>query len=116
MITLVLPYPTVTGNKPRSLADRLAWSRKFTAYKHDVLKVWILGGAKRYGRGPVSITWRVWTPDNRARDWENLEKVLNDAIKGYLIDDDCMTVIAKESREWCGTMKPGRVVLEIGAI
>lgn len=60
--------------------------------------------------GPVELTIKFWTPDNRRRDVDNILKVMLDSLSGILYHDDSQ--IFKITLEKMGKDGIGRVEIE----
>ena len=114
MIRIVLPYPPTTGNlTTRTNNGRHYTDPRIVEYRRVVWLRWVQM-RRPHVAGPVSITWRVTTPDKRRRDWDNARKVIVDAMslplkpangRASFIDGDHMEVIQAERMTWLGASK-----------
>lgn len=114
-----LPWPTATGN------HAVKHTRTGGHYKTPAAKAYEgavaqivaamgmgnLLGQKPLG-GPLSVSWLLSPPDRRARDIDNLRKVVADALTkaGFWVDDS-NKVLARESFEWADSTPGGEVSL-----
>ena len=114
MIRITLPYPPTTGNlTTRTHNGQHYTDPKIVEYRRLVWLRWVQ--MKRpHIAGPVSITWRVTTPDARRRDFDNLRKVVLDAMtlpmkptngRASFIDGDHMAIIRAERMTYLGASK-----------
>jgi hypothetical protein len=114
VIHFTLPYPPTTGNHTTGTnVGRHYTDPRIVEYRRIVWLRWV--NMKRpHIDGPVSIAWRVTTPDARRRDWDNCRKVIMDAIspplkpsnqRASFIDGDHMAVIRAESMVYLGASK-----------
>jgi Holliday junction resolvase RusA-like endonuclease len=64
--------------------------------------------------GPLSVSWLLAPPDNRARDVDNVRKVVADALtkSGFWKDDSCK-VLVREAFEWTQPTPGGAVHLTV---
>lgn len=70
--------------------------------------------AKIQAKGPVRICLRLYPPDRRRRDADNLRKALYDALVACgALEDDSMAFIVEEHCYVCDARKPGTVTVEI---
>ncbi|MDH2923948.1 crossover junction endodeoxyribonuclease RusA [Nicoletella semolina] len=111
-ITIDLPYPpTVNTYWRHTKQGRHYITEKGKMYQSKVF-VACLGYLKF--EKPVSISVKVWLPDNRKRDLDNLWKVLLDSlVNAQILPDDCWQCVPKQSIEAVGIEKGGRVVVRI---
>jgi Holliday junction resolvase RusA-like endonuclease len=64
--------------------------------------------------GPLSVSWLLGPPDNRARDVDNVRKVVADALtKSGFWKDDSNKVLVRESFEWTQAMPGGAIGLTV---
>lgn len=119
-IELSLPYPP-SGNhsvrhgrggahwlSPQTIAYRAAVAREVSAYGLGH------GSALAGLPGPLATAWLVMPPDDRARDSDNVLKVVRDALtKAGLWADDSNRVIRRESLAWGPKVKGGRIELVV---
>lgn len=111
-IRFVLPYPPVTGNHAvRHAGGRHYKSRAAQAY--DSLVLTALDRVGLVGRGlpgPLHVEFFVAPPDRRARDDDNLLKVVKDALtKARFWKDDSNKVIRSTALHWDDPAPSGQV-------
>lgn len=114
-----LPWPTVTGN------HAVKHSRTGGHYKTPAAKAYegvvaqivagmgmgSLLGKKPLG-GPLAVSWLLSPPDRRARDVDNVRKVVADALtRAGFWADDSNKVLVRESFEWSDPSPGGEVSL-----
>lgn len=114
MIRITLPYPPTTGNLTTRTGNGHHYTDpKIREYRRIVWLRWV-HMQRPHIAGQVGITWRVTTPDNRRRDWDNARKVIMDAIspplklsngRAAFIDGDHMAIIQAESMTYLGASK-----------
>lgn len=126
--TIILPYPTTTGNSHYNHGATRYTKKgggvgfKATITLNDETKAY---RAQVHGHcyaqkcsglklaGPLEIEYHLSPPDDRvARDSDNLLKVLKDALtKSGFWADDSNVVIKREIIEWKAPLPGGRVVV-----
>lgn len=120
-LTLELPYPPVTGN----LAVRHAG--RGVHYKTEPAKAYerAVAAAVQIGRltgqiapqalaGPLVVSWVLAPPDRRARDCDNVRKVVGDALtKAGLWSDDSNRVLVRELFEWTDPVIGGQILVTV---
>lgn len=109
-----LPWPNRTGNRAvRHGGGSHYLSREALAYRDAVRRALERRRlADRKLVGPYQLHIVLEPPDARARDGDNLEKVLMDAlVRAGLLADDSNKVIPRLSREWTAPNKPGRILV-----
>lgn len=64
--------------------------------------------------GPLSVSWLLGPPDSRARDVDNVRKVVADALTkaGFWKDDSCK-VLVREAFEWTKPTPGGAIGLTV---
>lgn len=114
--TITLPYPTVTGNH----ATKHARGRHYTTdaardYVSNVFETLaILGVSSLKLPGPLSVDYLAIPPDAKARDSDNVMKVVKDALtRGGFWVDDSNKVIIKESFSWYPKAESGDSVVVV---
>lgn len=120
-ITLVLPYPTVSGNHSvRHYGGRHYVSGKSKDYRNLVASTVMIAKSKNRElkrQLPLSclfdLNLEVNPPDRRRRDKDNMEKTLLDActLAGVWTDDSL--IADKIHRHWGEPMPGGKVRLKI---
>jgi Holliday junction resolvase RusA-like endonuclease len=123
LLTLELPYPPVTGNQAVRHAGR------GVHYKTEPAKAYerAVDSAVRLARlsgqiepqalaGPLVVSWVLAPPDRRARDCDNVRKVVGDALtKAGLWSDDSNRVLVRELFEWTEPVIGGQILLTVEA-
>lgn len=109
--SIELPYPAGSGN--HSVRHTRSGGHYLTAgtlaYR---LAVKAAVGLARAPDGPIQADWVISPPDRRARDFDNLMKVVKDALTlaGFW-GDDSNRVIRGGSWVWCEPTKGGAITL-----
>lgn len=114
-MNLTLSYPTVTGNTLwRHAKGRTYINPKATAY-YNVIAWELLSQKARLGLTErLTVSLKLYPPDNRKRDMDNLIKLLHDALtKGGLWLDDSQ--VRKLTVEWMPKVKDGKIEMQIDA-
>lgn len=112
-MNLTLSYPTVSGNGLwRHAKGRHYINPKAKAY-YDLIAWELLSQKANLKLSiPLQVSVKLYPPDNRKRDLENLIKVLHDALtKGNLWIDDSQ--VRKMTVEWFPKVPNGRIELEV---
>lgn len=112
--TFDLPYPPLSGNRAaRKGQGKVYTPRAIQTYRSAVAVACSRAGVARLAlRGPLEAVFVVAPPDNRARDADNLLKVVKDAItRAGVWADDSNRVIASESVQWTTCEKGGAVMV-----
>lgn len=108
---LCVPYPPVSGNH---YIGTTKTGRRFVTAKATEYRALIKSIINKPPRlaGPVAVRLDTWTPDNRKRDLDNIEKVLFDALTlaGLWIDD---SQIIDKHHVRHGKDKPGRIEIDV---
>jgi len=115
-VTIELPYPGRTGNHSvrHTATGRHYVSKEALAYRALVSQA--LRG-RRAPPGPISVAWTFVPPDRRARDADNLLKVVKDALTlaGFWADDS-NKVIQRGDWEWVEPEKGGSILLTVSSL
>ena len=109
-----LPWPSRTGNRAvRHAGGRHYLSKEAAAYRDAVRRdLDRVRMADRRLAGPYHVELVLQPPDARARDGDNLEKVLWDAIvKAGMLVDDSNKVLPSITRRWVEPGKPGSILV-----
>lgn len=116
-----LPWPKVTGNQA------VRHTRTGGHYKTDQAKAYeavvaqivaAMGMGTLLGQkplaGPLSVAWLLSPPDRRARDIDNLRKVVADALtRAGFWEDDSNKVLVREAFEWADSTPNGELHLTV---
>lgn len=112
-----LPYPNVSGNT----ATRHALGRHYKAKgssEYDSLVGEECHKQLVHGlmlKGPLAVAWVVAPPDDKARDEDNLRKVVQDALtKAKVWVDDSNKVIRSTLFNWHEPEPEGYIMITIG--
>lgn len=112
-LQLELPYPTGTGNHSvrHTRSGGHYVTKEAQAYR-DLVSLAVRG--RRAPPGALSVAWCFVPPDRRARDADNLLKVVKDALTrcGFWADDS-NRVIRQGSWEWAEPVKGGAILLDV---
>ena len=123
-LMLELPYPPVTGNQAVRHAGRGVHYKTAQAKAYEsavAIRVRlnrVLGqlSAKPLA-GPLKASWVLAPPDRRARDCDNVRKIVGDALtKAGLWADDSNKVLVRESFEWVAPEPGGKLLLTLQSI
>jgi crossover junction endodeoxyribonuclease RusA len=116
-LVIDLPYPRVTGNHAvkHTRAGGHYVTAEAQAYYDDVARI-VRG--RRAPAGLLRTDWIIAPPDRRARDFDNLSKIVKDALtRAGFWTDDSNKVIGCGSWTWVTSpIKEGRVNLTVGGI
>jgi crossover junction endodeoxyribonuclease RusA len=77
---LKLPWPPSANRYWRHVGNRVLVSKEANKYKKEI-KLWSLFWKRPCLKGRVAITMHAYPPDKRARDLDNLQKVLLDSLQ-----------------------------------
>ena len=113
--TFLLPYPPVTGNHTtRSGRGRFWTAEKAKQYRGQVAILIRSAGLSLSLKGPLSIELLVAPPDRRARDQDNLQKVVFDSLtRAKFWADDSNKVIRKAVVEWTDPVPGGAIEMSV---
>ena len=110
-----------TKQRPRHAGRRVYTPKATAAYEALVSFHASISGVQVGRREACEVRCRIWTPDRRKRDIDNILKIILDGLVSVgALDDDTITVVRKLSGEWMGVDKENpRVevtvrVLELG--
>lgn len=116
-----LPWPKVLGNHATKHTRAGGHYKVPEAVAYDALVGQIVA-SMGMGRltsqkpldGPLSVSWLLGPPDNRARDVDNVRKVVADALtKSGFWKDDSNKVLVREAFEWTQAMPGGAIGLTV---
>lgn len=116
-----LPWPKVLGNHATKHTRAGGHYKVPEAVAYDALVGQIVA-SMGMGRltsqkpldGPLSVSWLLGPPDSRARDVDNVRKVVADALTkaGFWKDDSCK-VLVREAFEWTKPTPGGAIGLTV---
>lgn len=116
-----LPWPKVLGNHATKHTRAGGHYKVPEAVAYDALIGQIVA-SMGMGRltsqkpldGPLSVSWLLGPPDSRARDVDNVRKVVADALTkaGFWKDDSCK-VLVREAFEWTKPTPGGAIGLTV---
>lgn len=112
-IVIELPWPSLSGNN--HTRGRAGGGRYLTAEaKAYRMAVGLCVGRRRAPEGAVRTEWLLSPPDSRARDVDNVMKVVKDALTaaGFWADDS-NRVIPAGAWQWAPPSKPGGIYLTV---
>ena len=116
-----LPWPKVLGNHATKHTRSGGHYKVAEAVAYDTLIGQIVAGmglgrltSQKPLAGPLSVSWLLGPPDNRARDVDNVRKVVADALtkSGFWVDDS-NKVLVREAFEWTQPMPGGAIGLTV---
>jgi crossover junction endodeoxyribonuclease RusA len=119
-----LPWPKVLGNHATKHTRAGGHYKVPEAVAYDALVGQIVASmgmgrltAKKPLAGPLSVSWLLAPPDARARDVDNVRKVVADALTkaGFWKDDSCK-VLVREAFEWTKPMPGGAIGLTVEVV
>jgi crossover junction endodeoxyribonuclease RusA len=116
-----LPWPKVLGNHATKHTRAGGHYKVPEAVAYDALIGQIVASmgmgrltSQKPLAGPLSVSWLLGPPDNRARDVDNVRKVVADALtKSGFWKDDSNKVLVRESFEWTQAMPGGAIGLTV---
>lgn len=116
-----LPWPKVLGNHATKHTRAGGHYKVPEAVAYDAMVGQIvasMGMGRLTGQkpldGPLSVSWLLGPPDNRARDVDNVRKVVADALtKSGFWKDDSNKVLVREAFEWTKALPGGAVGLTV---
>jgi crossover junction endodeoxyribonuclease RusA len=119
-----LPWPKVLGNHATKHTRSGGHYKVAEAVAYDALVGQIVA-SMGMGRltnekplaGPLSVSWLLGPPDARARDLDNVRKVVADALTkaGFWADDSCK-VLVREAFEWTPPTPGGAIGLTVEVV
>lgn len=117
LATLELPYPSHTGNHSvrHTRGGGHYVTKEAEAYRLMVsLKASPGRMAPRMLAGPLRLEWLIAPPDRKARDVDNLMKVVCDALTrcGFWVDDS-NKVLKHGSWQWTDPVPGGSILLTV---
>jgi len=113
VISYTLPYPPSVNHYWRSNAKgRVFIAAEGKKYREAVGYAILEAGRRELGTGAVEIAVRVWPPDNRKRDLDNVLKALLDALEASRVyaDDSQIDRLVVERRP---VLKGGQVTVHL---
>jgi len=117
---LELPYPKVTGNHAvkHTRTGGHYKTAKAVEYEATVNRVVSQTGLNQHTLNqPLRLTWIIAPPDRRARDIDNVRKVVADALtKSKLWVDDSNKILREESFIWTDPEPEGKIFLTVETI
>ncbi|MCK4415106.1 MAG: RusA family crossover junction endodeoxyribonuclease [Candidatus Eisenbacteria sp.] len=112
MIEFELPFPPSVNHYYRRVGERTLISREGRRFRERVCVLLAATGVDPL-TGPLRIEIKVYPPDRRRRDIDNVQKALLDALQhGGLYEDDSQ--IVKLDIEKLGCVSGGRTLVRIG--
>lgn len=113
--TLDVPWPPATGNHTtRKGAGGFYTQASVVKWRALVAVAAAQAGLQLELAGPLEMTIWAAPPDARARDCDNLRKVLADAlVKGRVLADDSNKVLVREVFEWFAPVKGGALAVQL---
>jgi len=114
-LEIELPYPAGSGNHSvRHGGGAHYVSAGTKAYRAQVLQQLNPRGTREPMAGPLRVEFLIAPPDGKGRDFDNLKKVVGDALTlAGVWTDDSNKVIKSGCWEWCDPMPGGRVFVTI---
>jgi Holliday junction resolvase RusA-like endonuclease len=115
-VVIELPWPGLSGNnhtRGKPGGGRYL-TRGAQAYR---MAVGLCVGRRRAPAGPLHTQWLLCPPDGRARDVDNVMKVVKDALTAAQFwPDDSNRVIAAGGWEWAPPGTPGGIFLSVRSL
>jgi crossover junction endodeoxyribonuclease RusA len=116
-----LPWPKVLGNHATKHTRAGGHYKVPEAVAYDALVGQIVASmgmgrltSQKPLAGPLSVSWLLAPPDNRARDVDNVRKVVADALtKAGFWKDDSNKVLTRETFEWTPPTPGGAIGLTV---
>jgi len=91
-LRIVVPGPPVPWERTAGSGGRRFTPERSRAYKKTIrlAGTWAVRAAQMKAPwiGPCKVTWHVYLPDLRTRDWDNLGKAPSDGLNKIVWDDD----------------------------
>lgn len=115
VMELELPYPSQTGNHSvKHGGGRHYLTEEAKAYRRAVELQFNARGGRLPLRGPMTAEWLIAPPDSKARDFDNLSKVVADALTHAAVwIDDSNGVIKGGSWQWTDPIPGGAIFLTL---
>ena len=119
-----LPWPKVTGNHAVKHTRAGGHYKVPEALAYEALVAQIvaamgmgsLAGQKPLA-GPLRVDWLLSPPDRRARDVDNVRKVVADALtRAGFWADDSNKVLVREAFEWAESSPGGEVSMTVEVV
>lgn len=114
--SLELPYPPFSGNTSTRFGRGRHYTRpEIVGYRQRVA-IWCAshGLAGLVLPGPLEVLYTLYPPDLRARDEDNVLKVVKDALtRARVWVDDSNRVIVRSVVEWGEVVALGRVCITL---
>ncbi|HOB43673.1 MAG TPA: RusA family crossover junction endodeoxyribonuclease [Bacillota bacterium] len=117
-IKLELPYPPSVNHYWKRARGKVFLSQAARDYRDEVCVTWLqyrqLFHVRGFGNRKVELAIRIYPPDNRRRDIDNILKAVFDGLEvaGVIKDDSQVKRLSVESCEPCDG---GCVVVEVAA-
>lgn len=119
-----LPWPSATGNHAVKHTRTGGHYKTAEAKAYEAVVAQIVAGmgmGSLLGRqplgGPLEVSWLLAPPDRRARDVDNVRKVVADALtRAGFWADDSNKVLRRESFEWTDPVPGGQIFLTVEAL
>jgi crossover junction endodeoxyribonuclease RusA len=114
-MNLTLSYPTITGNTVWRHAKGKTYINPKAKDYYNLIAWELLSHKAAIGLAiPLQVSLKLYPPDNRKRDMDNLIKILHDALtKGGLWQDD--SLVRKLTVEWMDKVKGGKIEMSVDA-
>lgn len=88
-IELTLPYPPTINHYLKRSGSKTYLSAQARGFRCRVKIAWMEAGRPSFEKGScLKLELYIYHPDKRRRDISNLIKITEDAMQGYLFDDD----------------------------
>jgi crossover junction endodeoxyribonuclease RusA len=119
-----LPWPAATGNHAVKHTRtgghyKTPQAKAYEAVVAQIVAAMGLGNllGKKPLAGPLAVSWLLSPPDRRARDLDNLRKVVADALtRAGFWEDDSNKVLVRESFEWADSTPGGEISLLVEVV
>jgi crossover junction endodeoxyribonuclease RusA len=106
-----LPYPPTINTYWRKFRDHMVISKKGRAFRTAVCLALMRAGIRPL-EGDLTVKIRLYPPDRRKRDIDNIQKPLLDALeKGHAYLDDSQVAVLITKR--CEIVRGGQTVVTI---
>lgn len=116
LVALTLPYPPVTGNAMarHTRAGGHYPNPRYVEWRNEVHAACVRQFAGRPIEAPCGLIVRAHPPDRRARDADNVLKVLGDAlVAAGVISDDSNRILRAVALIWGDPVKGGRLEVRL---